>query len=58
MRIDWLHFTPWNALSGGLLIGGGAALLRVFAGEVKGMVFILALLAGMVLFEVQQRRRV
>ncbi len=27
MTIDWLHFSPWSALLGGMLIGLAAALL-------------------------------
>ena len=25
MTVDWIHFTPWPALAGGLLIGLAAA---------------------------------
>ena len=25
MNIDWVHFTPWSSLAGGLTIGAAAA---------------------------------
>lgn len=37
MQIDWTHFTPWTALSGGLLIGLAAALLILLLGRVFGV---------------------
>ena len=36
MQIDWLNFTPWSALAGGVLIGIAAALLINFNGRVMG----------------------
>ena len=36
MRIDWLNFTPWPALAGGLLVGLAAALLINLNGRVLG----------------------
>lgn len=36
MQIDWLNFTPWSALAGGLLIGLAAALLINLNGRVMG----------------------
>ena len=41
MRIDWLHFTPWTALAGGLLIGLAAAALVLFNGRIAGISGIL-----------------
>ena len=41
MRIDWLHFTPWDALAGGILIGLATALLLVANGRVAGISGIL-----------------
>jgi uncharacterized membrane protein YedE/YeeE len=37
MTIDWLHFTPTDALAGGLLIGLAAALLVLLEGRVAGI---------------------
>jgi uncharacterized membrane protein YedE/YeeE len=36
MQIDWLNFTPWPALAGGLLIGLAAALFLNFNGRIMG----------------------
>jgi len=41
MRIDWLHFTPWASLAGGILIGLAAALLLLANGRVAGISGIL-----------------
>ena len=41
MTIDWLHFTPWSALTGGLLIGLASALLLVLNGRIAGISGIL-----------------
>jgi len=41
MTIDWLHFTPWSSLAGGMLIGLAAALLILFNGRVAGISGIL-----------------
>jgi uncharacterized membrane protein YedE/YeeE len=41
MRIDWIHFTPWDALAGGILIGLATALLLVANGRVAGISGIL-----------------
>jgi uncharacterized membrane protein YedE/YeeE len=41
MAIDWLHFTPWAALAGGLLIGLAAATLVLFNGRIAGISGIL-----------------
>lgn len=37
MTIDWTHFTPYSALTGGLLIGLSAALLLLFEGRIAGV---------------------
>ena len=37
MTIDWLHFTPWASLAGGMLIGLGAALLVLLNGRIAGI---------------------
>jgi len=37
MTIDTLHFTPWSALAGGLLIGLAAAALILFNGRIAGI---------------------
>ena len=37
MRIDWIHFTPWTALAGGLLIGLAAAMFVLFNGRIAGI---------------------
>jgi uncharacterized membrane protein YedE/YeeE len=37
MTIDWLNFTPWTALAGGLLIGGAAAAFVLFNGRIAGI---------------------
>ena len=41
MTIDWLHFTPWTSLAGGMLIGLGAALLILLGGRIAGISGIL-----------------
>ena len=37
MTIDWTHFTPLTALSGGLLIGLSAAVLLLCNGRIAGI---------------------
>ncbi|HVL34206.1 MAG TPA: YeeE/YedE thiosulfate transporter family protein [Burkholderiales bacterium] len=37
MSIDWLHFTPWASLAGGVLIGLAAALLLLVNGRIAGI---------------------
>jgi uncharacterized membrane protein YedE/YeeE len=37
MTIDWLHFTPWASLGGGILIGLAAALLLLVNGKILGV---------------------
>jgi hypothetical protein len=41
MNIDWLHFTPWASLAGGILIGISAAIFILFNGRVAGISGIL-----------------
>lgn len=41
MNIDWVHFTPWPALAGGVLIGLAAALLVLLNGRIAGVSGIL-----------------
>ena len=41
MNIDWLHFTPWMSLLGGMLIGLAAALLILLEGRIAGISGIL-----------------
>jgi uncharacterized membrane protein YedE/YeeE len=37
MHVDWSAFTPWSALSGGVLIGLSAAMLVLLNGRVAGI---------------------
>lgn len=37
MTIDWLHFTPWLSLAGGLLIGLASVMLLLFNGRIAGI---------------------
>ncbi len=37
MHIDWINFTVWQSLTGGLLIGLAAALLLYFNGRIAGI---------------------
>jgi uncharacterized membrane protein YedE/YeeE len=37
MTIDWIHFTPWTSLAGGVLIGLAAALFILLNGRVLGI---------------------
>jgi uncharacterized membrane protein YedE/YeeE len=41
MNIDWNAFTPYTALAGGALIGGGAALLVLLNGRIAGISGVL-----------------
>ncbi|NNG23491.1 YeeE/YedE family protein [Telluria aromaticivorans] len=41
MSIDWIHFTPWRSLAGGLLIGAAAAAFILFNGRIAGISGIL-----------------
>lgn len=42
MRIDWNLFTPWSALTGGLLIGLATALYLLGNGRVAGIAGLVA----------------
>ena len=37
MSIDWIHFTPWSSLAGGLLIGLATAIFLLVSGRVAGI---------------------
>lgn len=37
MTIDWVAFSPWTALAGGLLIGVAAAMFILFNGRIAGI---------------------
>ena len=37
MSIDWIHFTPWSSLAGGLLIGLATAMFLLFSGRIAGI---------------------
>lgn len=39
--IDWINFTPWTALGGGVLIGLAAAVFVLFNGRIAGISGIL-----------------
>lgn len=41
MAIDWIHFTPWTALAGGLLIGLAASAFVLLNGRIAGISGIL-----------------
>jgi hypothetical protein len=41
MTIDWVHFTPWGSLAGGVLIGLAAAMLVLVNGRIAGISGIL-----------------
>lgn len=41
MTIDWMNFTPWAAIGGGLLIGSAAAAFVIFNGRIAGISGIL-----------------
>ena len=42
MQIDWTHFTPWSALTGGLLIGLASGLYVLGNGRIAGITSLLA----------------
>ncbi len=39
--IDWVHFTPWASLAGGVLIGAAAAMFLLLNGHIAGISGIL-----------------
>lgn len=41
MMIDWVNFTPWASLAGGMLIGLAAAMFLLFNGRIAGISGIL-----------------
>ena len=41
MTVDWLHFTPWSSLAGGMLLGLAASLLILLGGRIAGISGIL-----------------
>jgi uncharacterized membrane protein YedE/YeeE len=41
MTIDWMHFTPWASLAGGILLGLAAALFVLLNGRILGISGIL-----------------
>lgn len=46
MTIDWVHFTPWASLAGGVVIGLAVALLLLANGRIAGISGILGGLLG------------
>jgi uncharacterized membrane protein YedE/YeeE len=42
MTIDWIHFTPWLSLGGGILLGLACAVFILFNGRILGISGILA----------------
>ncbi len=41
MTIDWIHFTPWLSLGGGILLGLASAAFILFNGRILGISGIL-----------------
>jgi uncharacterized membrane protein YedE/YeeE len=41
MNIDWLHFTPWTSLAGGVLLGIASAMFVLLNGRILGISGIL-----------------
>ncbi len=41
MTLDWIAFTPWASLAGGVLIGSAAALLVLMNGRIAGITGIV-----------------
>lgn len=37
MMIDWVHFSPWQSLTGGVMIGFAVALLLLLLGRIAGI---------------------
>lgn len=42
MTTDWISFTPWSALAGGVLIGAAASLFVLLNGRIAGISGLLA----------------
>ena len=41
MNLDWAHFTPWSALTGGIVLGIASALFILINGRILGISGIL-----------------
>lgn len=41
MNIDWIHFTPWASLGGGILLGIASAMFVLLNGRILGISGIL-----------------
>ena len=41
MTIDWMHFTPWASLAGGLILGVASAMFILLNGRILGISGIL-----------------
>ena len=41
MNLDWLHFTPWASLSGGIVLGMASAMFILLNGRILGISGIL-----------------
>lgn len=41
MNIDWIHFTPWTSLGGGILLGIASAMFLLLSGRILGISGIL-----------------
>ena len=41
MNLDWLHFTPWASLSGGIVLGVASAMFILINGRILGISGIL-----------------
>ena len=41
MTIDWMHFTPWASLTGGLMLGVASAMFILLNGRILGISGIL-----------------
>lgn len=41
MAIDWVHFTPWSSLAGGLMLGLASAMFILMNGRILGISGIL-----------------
>lgn len=41
MNLDWAHFTPWSALTGGIVLGVASALFILINGRILGISGIL-----------------
>jgi uncharacterized membrane protein YedE/YeeE len=42
MNIDWVHFTFWQSLAGGMLVGVAATMLILLNGQIAGISGIVA----------------